>query len=381
MKVLSIGSDRKIFEAGSPVRERMVEYGETLGELHIIVFSLASHKLQKEQISEKVWAYPTSSKSRWHYIFDAKKVFKREIKDQKFDVLTVQDPFESALAGNKIRKISPLPFHIQIHTDFLSKYFIRSSILNRIRVWIAKRTLFKADSIRVVSHRIKDSLEKLYPNLANKTEVLPIYTDLSNFRNSEISENLKLKYKQFDFVILMASRLTHEKNIGLAFKVLKELVIKNPKTGLVIIGDGPEKEYLKNLALHYQVDRNVVFEPWQNDLVSYYKSADVFLLTSLYEGYGLTLMEAVVSGCLVVTSDVGIAKEIIKDSENGFVCDITKPETFVEKLLLLVQNKELYNEMKQNAGEIAQKKLGESKENYLNKYKSSLEKAINNFIK
>src|SRR3989344_7747161 len=105
----------------------------------------------------------------------------------------------------------------------------------------------------------------------------------------------------------MASRLTSEKNIVLAIEAVKDM-----KLSLLIVGEGPESGYLKGMATG-----NISFEPYTGDLTSYYKTCDLFLLTSNYEGYGMTLVEAAAAGAKIVSSDVGIAPAIL-EPENIF---------------------------------------------------------------
>ncbi len=294
MKVLMISTDKNIFKEGSGVRERMIEYGGLVEELHIIVFAKKNFQFSVSNF-QNIFIYPTNSKSRWFYVCDAIKLGKKI----NADIVTAQDPFESGLAGWFIKRKLDIPLQLQIHTDFLSPYFAQDSILNRLRVFLAKFLIPRADCIRVVSERIRKSLKK-------ECFVLPIFVDVEKIKNAPVKTNLHEKYPQFDFIILMASRLTKEKNITLAIKAVKE--INDKKIGLIIVGGEPEKK---------ESSANIIFEPWTNDLISYYKTADLFLLTSNYEGYGMTLMEAAAAGCKIISSDVGIAGEIL-EKENIF---------------------------------------------------------------
>lgn len=328
--VLMISSDRKVFEKGSAVRQRMVEYGGLVGELHIIVFSTRSgnqeSKLMNEKIADNVFVYPTNSFSRWCYIFDAIRIGKEliaknyELKAKSW-LVTAQDPFETGLAGWRLARVFKAKLQIQIHTDFLSPHFSKESILNKIRVLITKFILPKADCIRAVSLRISDSLTANNYKLKASSTILPIFVDIEKIRTTPPSFDLRQKYPQFDRIILMASRLSKEKNIGLAIDAMIEIIKKYPKTGFVIVGDGPEREALKLYAIrHTLYATNIIFEGWQNDLISYYKTADLFLNTSNYEGYGLTLVEAAICGCPTVTADVGIASELQKNDANISIC-------------------------------------------------------------
>ncbi len=135
----------------------------------------------------------------------------------------------------------------------------------------------------------------------------------------------------------MASRLTKEKNIGMAIKAMKGVIKQYPETGLIIVGDGPEKNKLK--AESRKLKANVVFENWTDDLASFYKTADLFLLTSNYEGYGRTVIEAMVANCPVVMTDVGIAGEIIKDGYSGLVVPVGNAKKLEEAILRMAGDK------------------------------------------
>ena len=84
----------------------------------------------------------------------------------------------------------------------------------------------------------------------------------------------------------------------------------NRKILLLIVGSGPEEGSLKCKVESLKLVEQIKFEPWSNDLPSYYKTADLFLLTSFYEGYGMTLVEANACGCPIVATDVGVAQEL-----------------------------------------------------------------------
>jgi glycosyltransferase involved in cell wall biosynthesis len=303
--------DRNILKAGSDAHKRMQEYSALVDELHIIVFS---QEKQKEQHTGNLTIYPTNSRTRWLYISDAVCIA-RAIADP--DVVTAQDPFETGLAGWLITRKNNAALQLQIHTDFLSPSFRKESALNRMRVVLARFLIPRASCLRVVSGRIKNALVREFGVTPSAIAVLPIFTDTEHFRNAPVTTDLHKKYPQFDFIVLMASRLTREKNIPLALDALCEVVKKHPKTGLVVVGNGPEEKKLKTES--HKLKTNIVFEPWADDLASHYKTADLFLLTSDYEGYARSVVEASAAGLPVVMTDVGTAGELIQDGRNGLV--------------------------------------------------------------
>lgn len=309
MKVLMLSTDENIFKKNSEVFTRIVEYGKLVEELHVVVKKQTSNP--KPQKLENVFLYPTNDKLNFLYFFSAYRIAKKILVANGRWLITAQDPFEVGLLGYLLKRKFKIPLQIQIHTDFLSSYFINESLKNKIRVFIAKWIIPKADGVRVVSERIKKSLVAQLPDYPiTKISVLPIFVDIEKIKDTPIRTDLRQKYPGHDFIILMASRITKEKNIGLAVRTMKEVVEEYPKTLLLIVGSGPEEKKLK--AKSGELKANIVFEPAVSfeTLISYYKTADLYLLTSNYEGYGRTLIEAAAAGTPIVTTNVGIACEL-----------------------------------------------------------------------
>lgn len=378
MKVLSISTDRNIFKKESAVRARILEYGNLFEELHLVIFSKA-RSFKKEQIASNVWIYPTNSWTKWRYIENAIKIASRVMRERNFesanDVITVQDPFETGVVGAKLKKNFKIKLHVQIHTDFLSPYFAKHSFLNKIRVRIAKEVLRKADAVRVVSSRIKSSLEK--NKITNApVSVIPVFVDIKAISETSPKMDLLKKYPQFNFIILVASRFTKEKNIPLALEVLKSLVKINPRSGLVIVGQGPEKSRLTSLVKKLSLQKNVIFESWQDDLVSYYKTANMFLVTSEYEGYGLSMVEAIAAHCLTVATDVGIAPDLLHDGEVSFVCPVGDATCLFDNIKMLIEDTPLRERFVHEAFDRLDKITFQNKSEYLAKYKENIESTL-----
>ena len=84
----------------------------------------------------------------------------------------------------------------------------------------------------------------------------------------------------------MSSRLERVKNIPLAIEAFKKVVEQEKNTGLIILGDGTEKKPLIKLVKNLDLEKNIIFEGWQENVLQYLKSADLFLNTSNHEGCG-----------------------------------------------------------------------------------------------
>lgn len=315
-KLLMISTDRSIFQEGSAVRARQAEYAKGWGEVHIIVFDPRSELGSRETvIAPNCWAYSTRSWTRFKYPFDAMRLGRFLIEKRGITDITCQDPFLTAMAGVALKKQFPqLKLEIQVHTDIGSPNFTYT-LGNKIRKFLALNYLPKADHIRVVSERIRKWIQDSRFRINDSDiEVRPIFVDTEQIKAAPIipAADLRRKYPQFEKIVLMASRLEREKNVKVAIEAWVKVVEKIPKASLIIVGSGSELATLKVLASKLNLKAVVIFENWADQamLYSYYKTADLFLNTSLFEGYGMTLVEAHTAGCKVVSTDVGVAREV-----------------------------------------------------------------------
>jgi len=306
--------DRKVFEKDSDVRRRFSLYGSLVEELHVIVFAKKNLGFKDIKLSDNVWVYPTQSRFKSNYITDALSIGE-SLKPKTYNLkpktwlITTQDPFETGIVGAKLAQRLKVRFEVQVHTDFLSPCFKKGNFKNWFRVSLGKKVLSEADCIRVVSNRIKKSIEEELPHIKVTPTVLPIFIDIKKIQQTPISTDLHKKYPQFDHITLMVSRLEKEKDIKRVIKAFSKIIENHPKAGLVIVGEGSERKSLESSVKRLNLGKNVVFEGWHEDVASYYKSADLFINSSLYEGYGRTLVEALAAGTPVLSTDVGVAAE------------------------------------------------------------------------
>lgn len=360
MKVLMISSDRGILASGSAVSERMREYGALVGELHIVLLSDVSHGLKEATLASNIWVYPTNSSMSFLRPFGAAWLGKKLVLEKHFvrgESLITTDSIECGWAGLKVKRKWRLPLEVQIHTDPFSPYF--SGFQNKVRQFLVGRVLRGADTVRVVSQALK-------LRIANKTHagvhVLPIYVDKTRIENSPITFDVHARYP-WHFILLSVSRITREKNLDLALKVLSLVRQQFADTGLLVVGSGSEEGRLKKLAQSLGLEGYVEFAGWQNELASFYKTANVFIQTSLFEGYGLALVEAGLSGLPVVTTPVGIALEL-DNGKDAYIYPANRPDLFAQGIIDLIENNQKRENLKINLKHVLEAKLL-TKEEYL----------------
>ena len=259
MRILSLGTDRKTFEEGSAVRIRQHAYAEALGELHIIVGSCG----REQEVHEgNLHVYSTHSLSRFLYGLG---IIRRGLRVPQPDVITVQDPFETGIAGLFLSWRLGVPLHVQVHTDPFAPEFARS-LLNRVRRMCAKFVLTRASRVRVVSERVKESVGEV---TRAPITVLPLFVDIQKFENVP-----RTKHPRFKIAFLCVGRFEKEKRFDRALEALALVRGKGHDAGLTLVGAGSEEESLRSLAREKGIESWCVFTKWQDDIRPFLSEAD-----------------------------------------------------------------------------------------------------------
>lgn len=167
-----------------------------------------------------------------------------------------------------------------------------------------------------------------------------------NFNQKDINSlKKKLGIKKKDFVVMTVSRLAKEKSVDRIINNHKELVKKYSNMKLLIVGDGPDIDKLKNEAKSLGVSDSVIFtgKVPLSDIPIYYQLGNVFVTASKSETQGLTVVEAISSSLpIVAVKDDSFVNSVIEDF-NGFV--FTDDEKYINSISKLYEDKDLYNRL------------------------------------
>lgn len=347
LRILSLGLDKSVLDPNSKTAKRIAEY-KNLVEKYIVLVPDKRFK-------------PLA-------LFDLYKRSKDIVKKEDINVITVQDQYFIGLLGYFLARKYNIGLNIQIHG--FEKFF-------GIRKLIAKFVISRANSIRVVSQRLRIQLINDFGVNKDKITVVPIFVDIDSSSRAERSNYGKDSNK---FIFLTVGRLVPVKNIGLQIEALAELVkqlnVRGQKLNveLWIIGDGPERKSCESLVVGRRLEKNVVFLGWQENLSDYYSQADAFLLTSNSEGWGMSVIEAAGFGLPIIMTNVGLAEEVIINNVSGLIIPINDKQQLIQAMFKLIESKDLRSRLADGAIE-AVKKMP-SKEEILVLYKESWQKAL-----
>lgn len=210
------------------------------------------------------------------------------------------------------------------------------------------KCLERAKAITVVSDALQDYVKQLYPN--QKTSIIPMGCDVSRFNSEHRKENF---FGQGDRkVVLFVGRLAEKKGVTYLIDAMKKV----DNAVLVIVGKGDLEPGLRQQAKALG-DKVVFAGPKTHDeLPEIYASADVFVAPSVTaadgdkEGFGLVILEAMASGVPVVASRSGGIVDIVKDEENGLLCDEKDVEKLSVNISRVLEDEALSAKLKTAAG-------------------------------
>lgn len=317
MYVISLGHDKKIFDTTSRPYARQLSYAKQLTKLIILIPTKEPYQpvgVPGLSVLPVVAQLPLL---RFWRLFRATLRAVRQSKKAGPTLLTVQSPFEFGLIGLAVRWFTGVPLEVQVHGDFYSRnYWRMESWGNKVRARLGLFVLRRATGVRVVSKRIASSLTARGVSHTRLT-VLPIVTSLTSFQTASPRP---LWPDHEGVTVISAARFSREKNLPLLINAFKGVQAVYPHSQLVLVGEGSEEVALrKQVRALWPSNAPVQFYPWQADIASVMKAADIFALTSDYEGYAMVLGEAMAAGLPIVTTDVGCVGELCMPDKEALV--------------------------------------------------------------
>lgn len=185
----------------------------------------------------------------------------------------------------------------------------KDKVIRKMQVKVATKL---ADYIVSISSEVKDDLIKNFH--VNQSKVETIYNPcVIKYTNEELDESLFNKNN----TIITVGGLRRQKGQWHLIRAMSKVVKNNPKAKLLILGRGNYEDYLKKIVKKLKLEENVIFIGYVMNPYDYIKKSDIFVFPSLYEGLGNALMEALMCGIPIVSSDYSCgAREILAPSTN-----------------------------------------------------------------
>lgn len=221
-------------------------------------------------------------------------------------------------AANKKHIISrPVLISQQINYSFLRKIIYQTVDLITLNL-----------SFKVISITSK-SAKELKSFVINKNKVVTIYNGV---KNHEVSRDYIQKN---NLKIIMAAQFSKQKGWENLVQTVSNLKLRKMNVEVYALGDGPEKEKMIDMVREFDVEDRFIFKGLVKDVMPYLLDADIFILTSYREGMSVAILEAMMSGLPIISSDVGGIREQIRDGKEGYIVQAGDIEGYTEAVIKL----------------------------------------------
>ncbi|MBF7017093.1 N-acetyl-alpha-D-glucosaminyl L-malate synthase BshA [Staphylococcus durrellii] len=265
------------------------------------------------------------------------------ITEYDLDVLHMHYAVPHAVCGILAKQMSGKDIKIMttLHGTDITVLGYDHSLKNAIKFGVEQ-----SDIVTSVSKSLAEQTQEI---IETTKDIVPIYNfvrenEFPTVRNT----NLKQYYdiEEDEKVIIHVSNFRAVKRIDTVIETFAK-IHEEMASKLLLIGDGPELMDMKQLAKDLNVEKHVIFLGKQDWVSEFYQLADLVLLLSEKESFGLTLLEAMKSGVVPIGSKAGGIKEVIKHGETGYIVDVGDSLQASQYALKLLNDSSLYNQLQQ----------------------------------
>ena len=260
-----------------------------------------------------------------------------------------------ASAGDHLAKRFRCPLVVTIHATEYGRHqgWVDShpqSYIHGVERWMANR----CEQLITCSAYMRDHVADIYgleedrvavvANGIDPSELVPV-DDLASLRASFAQPHEKL--------VLLVGRLVYEKGFQLALEALPRLIERVPGTRFIVAGSGTAEEDLRRQASELGLDAHGTFVGWIGDdvLHSLYRIADLTVVPSIYEPFGLVALEAMASGSPCLVSDTGGLREVVPNEDVGLRFRSRDPDSLGQMAERLLTDSELRDRLVAEASE------------------------------
>ena len=252
----------------------------------------------------------------------------------------------SGLAGITLADAWQRPHVAMFHTLGEIKNRARRSEREPLeRLEAERRVVHAADRVICATAHERDFLVEYYGAYADCVQVVPAGVDVEQFRPGDQAAARQALNLPVGPLVLFVGRIEPIKGVDILLRAAAEAEVAQPLTVLIVGGDGanPERRRLEALSRALGIAERVLFRDavHRADLPAYYQAADICVVPSYYESFGLVAVEALACGIPVIATRVGGLQYTVRDGQSGYLVSWRCAEPFAERMEMLLGNADL----------------------------------------
>ncbi len=213
------------------------------------------------------------------------------------------------------------------------RYHFATRKLNALTFnWQSKVLGVSADVSRSIN-------ENIQPKIPVQTLLNGVNTKKFN-RDHGAGEFIKKEYNIPEEAVVIGNLAVfrEQKDLGTWLKAFKIINKSFPDVYGLLVGAGPKEEELKNLINSYGIENRVILPGLQIDTVAYFSAMDIFMMSSQFEGLPIALLEAMSTGCAIVSTKAGGVVEVVREGKDGLLSEIGDAEALAGNCMELLKH-------------------------------------------
>ena len=221
-------------------------------------------------------------------------------------------------------------------------------IIHQVDWWLT----FESSRTICCSNYMRDEVVRIFELPEDKVDVVPNGIEFEDFSGERRAGRLRKKYVEPDrHMVLFVGRLVYEKGVQTVIEAMPEVLKQVPDVRFLVTGTGPHARSLKALAEESGLEEKVKFLGFVDtaNLIRLYKCADLTVVPSLYEPFGMVVLEAMVAGSPVIVADTGGLKEIVVHEETGLKFTPGCPNSLADAMIRVLTDRELARRLTSDA--------------------------------
>ena len=236
--------------------------------------------------------------------------------------------------------------------------------LPRMKMMIKRKLFNKVSHVIAVSESNHQLLINLFPELKNRITTIHNGIDVAWFESQLLSFTLKHRddHRKENFnatknskIILSVAELHERKGLKYLIEAMPKVIENCPTCKLVLVGAGPDENTLKHLVKEKNIENHVIFLGYRKDIPHIMKSADIFVLPSEKEAFGLVLLEAMAAELPIIASEVGGIPEIIENGVNGMLIPPHDEDRIANAIIKLLNDPKTVDKFKTTGNKLLKK--------------------------
>lgn len=223
-----------------------------------------------------------------------------------------------------------------------------NKLIHQIEWWLT----FESSRTICCSQYMLEQLTDIFQLPPDKVEIIPNGIDFECFRQEVSVDLYRKKYMEpGDKLVFFVGRLVYEKGVQTVLEAMPLIMDKVPNVKFVVAGSGPHLNQLKALTTEFGLDSKVryVGHVDTDDLCAFYKIADLTVVPSLYEPFGMVVLESMAMGTPTIVADTGGLSEIVVHEETGLKFEPGDPRSLAEAMLRVLEDGSLASRLTADA--------------------------------